>query len=340
MSRSGAPWPNTPLKFNAAPPMSAEGAAGQRSTCDQDRAVRLAFSPSPSSSAPSDASHALVLLGFSAGGGFERRQLETVFRLGAGRGVRYRLVDAPEAASLAVVDGDEASAVARWQTLPALAAMSVWVGATAPASAAATGLPRPIAVAQVVRALDALVRRGPPPTAPVQRVLNELAQVARVAPDRPRATVLLATADEQGARSLTLQLERAGCAVLRARSGAEAIERSERAQSALRAQGLHLVLLDAELDGVDGYHACRTLKRRAGALGQPAPRVAIVSAAAPGAAAVGRVRAEMAGADALLAQPFSATDVLALLPIIGACNTAEPISRSKGSLSPTASDVT
>jgi two-component system, cell cycle response regulator len=245
----------------------------------------------------------VVLLGFTE---FERHQLHTVLRLASARSVRYRPVEQPAEAEFAVADADDAAAVA---VVRARGLAAVLVGSHQPGGPAR--LPRPINVAQVVRALDALARRGPAPTAPVQRVLDELAHVAGLPPKQPRGRVLLAAADSAATRSLVAPLQRAGCELVQARSAAQAIERA-------RGGGFQLVVIDAAIDGLDGYHACRTIKRRAeaDALGRGGgggvPAVALI--AATGAAAVGRVRAELAGADLLLEPPLDAAALLALLP--------------------------
>ncbi len=257
-------------------------------------ALKVAASPPP----PADVAapvRRLVLLGFTPA---ERHQLETVFRLAASRLARYRLVADAADADVAVADADNATAMDQLHRrgLPA-----VLVGTTEHAGPAR--LARPINVAQVVRSLDQLARRaGPPP--PVQRVLDELAHLAGVPPVRPRARVLVAVAEQAANRLLLAPLQQAGCEVVRARSGAEAIERA-------RAGELDLVVIDAGLDGLDGYHACRTIKRRAEAEGRTPPPVVLISA---GPLAVNRVRAEMAGADRLLEAPLDGEALLALLP--------------------------
>jgi CheY-like chemotaxis protein len=237
-----------------------------------------------------------VLLGFSP---FERHQLETVLRLAAARAVRYRLEADAGQAELAVVDADDAAALAALQRLglPALRVGGSPVDGAAP-------LARPINVAQVVRALDALARRGPPPSPPVQRALDELAHVAGVPPPWPRARLLVAAQEATATPLLLAPLQRAGCELLRVRSGHEAIERA-------RDDTLDLVVIDAGLDGLDGYHACRSIKQRAQAEGRRAPPVVLLAA---GPAAVHRVRAELAGADGLLEAPLDAEALLALLP--------------------------
>ena len=259
--------------------------------------------------APVSVDRRVVLLGFTP---FERHQLQTVLRLAGARSVRYEPVDEPAAADLALADADDPGSAPRLQglRLPVL-----WVGgADAPGQ-----LARPINVALVVRALDELARRGPPPPAPVQRVLAELAQLAGVAPARPRARLLLAVPELPSTRLLLAPLQRAGCELLRARSGVEAIERA-------RLEAPDLVVIDAALDGLDGYHACRSIKRRAEAEGRSAPPVVLIAA---GPAAVDRARAEMAGADRLLEPPLDAEALLAVLALLApALPTPGPAARA------------
>lgn len=257
------------------------------------RVAAPALIPAPPAGVPE---RRLVLLGFSS---FERHQLETVFRLAAARIARYRLVEQIHEADIAVADADDPDAMAllRARGLPA-----VLVGATD--SGGPVRLARPINIAQVVRSLDTLARSGSPPTAPVQRVLDELAHVAGVPPLRPKGRVLLAAAESAATRNLVAPLQRAGFELVHARSGAEAIERA-------RSAGFDLVVIDAGLDGLDGYHACRTMHRHAERSGKPAPRVVLIAA---GPAAVSRVRAELAGAERLLEPPLDVATLFALLP--------------------------
>ncbi len=238
----------------------------------------------------------LVLLGFSP---FERHQLETVFRLAATRLARYRLVEQAHDADIALADADDAAAMAQ---LLASGLPAVLVGATD--SGCPERLARPINVAQVVRSVDTLARSGPPPSPSVQRVLDELAQVAGVAPLPPKGRVLLAAADSAASRKLEAPLQSAGFELVQATSGAEAIDRA-------RDAAFDLVVIDAGLDGLDGYHACRTIHHHAERSDGPKPRVVLVAA---GPAAVCRVRAEMVGAELLLEPPLDADALFALLP--------------------------
>lgn len=239
----------------------------------------------------------IALLGFSEP---ERRQLEAVLRPADGRAVRYQLVSDPAKAELAVADADDAQAQA---TVRQLGLMTLHVGSGA-GSGRRPALPRPVDPTQVLRALDPLARRGPAPTPQVQRVLDELARVSG-RPPPPRARLLVAAQDPAATPQLLAPLQRAGCELLRARGSAEAVERARDAT-------IDLVVIDTGLDGLDGYHACRSIKQRAIADGRLAPLVVLVAA---GPLAVNRVRAEMAGADRLLPAPLDAEALLALLAV-------------------------
>ncbi len=276
--------------------------------------MRVAASrPSPE---PPARPRPVVLLGFSD---FERRQLETVLRLATPRSGACRLVDNVTEAELVVADADDGAAreaVAR----QGLASATVWVGSGTP-------LPRPINVAQVVRALDAAARRGRPPGRAAERVLGELALMAGTSATPPRLRLLVATADERLLPPLETALRRAGCELLRLRSGAAAIDQAERHAATA---GLPLaVVLDTRDDGAFGYLAARTIRRRAETAGRAAPTLLLL---ADGSAAVARLRGELAGADAVLSLPVGAEDLLSRLPIMAAClrSDATPLPATAG----------
>jgi CheY-like chemotaxis protein len=237
----------------------------------------------------------LVLLGFSAS---ERQKLEAALRPAEGRPARYQLVSDPGRAELAVADADDAEAQA---TVRRLGLLALHVGGGQGGDATPL-LRRPVDAAPVLRALQTLAQRGPSPSPQVQRVLDDLARVAGLLP-RSRARVLVAAQDHVATPKRLAPFEHAGCELLRARSSTEAVER-------VREVKVDLVVIDAGLDGLDGYHACRSIKQRASAEGRVPPTVVLIAA---GPMAVNRVRAEMAGADHLLPAPLDAEALLALL---------------------------
>jgi CheY-like chemotaxis protein len=263
------------------------------------------------------ARHAVRLLGFSD---FERHQLETVLRLSSRRQPAYRCAGEGEPAALAVADAEHPGAhdaVARL----GLGDATLWVGR-------GTTLPRPLNVAQVVRALDAVLLRGPAPAAATQRVLAELALLRGAPAAEPALRLVFASTDPRLLLPLAEPLRRAGCLLQAVRTGAEAIEHAApagRGQPRIAGNAIATlplaVVLDTRDDGAFAYLAVRTIRQRAEAAGSPVPTLLLL---ADGALAVARVRAELAGADALLSLPVSAAELLSRLPIMAACPPASP----------------
>lgn len=232
----------------------------------------------------------VALLGLSE---FERRQFETVFRLASREERVFRCVDRVESADVFVVNGDDAQALQRLRE-ERLLPLSVLIGGP-PLSAAAVQLPRPIDIAQIVRALEPLALDEAPPSAMVQRVLDDLASVSGaplddLGPAGP--AVLVAGAVEATLRPALQALREARAQVQRVRNAADAIERA-------RSGAFELVLIDAALDGLDGWHACRRIKQQAASASAPPTVLMLVS----GPLGVSEVRAEQAGADAVLTVP-------------------------------------
>ena len=260
---------------------------------------------------------AVRVLGFSD---FERHQLETVLRLSDRRQPAYRCAAEAETASLVIADAEQPDlrdAVSRL----GLEEATLWVGRGTP-------LPRPLNVAQVVRALDTVLQRGRAPAAAARRVLAELALLRGAPSAQPVLRLVLASSDPRLLPPLAEPLRRAGCLLQVVRSGAEAIEAASAARRAAPGgpgqppEGLPVaVVLDTRDDGAFAYLAARTVRQRAEAAGLPAPTVLLL---ADGALAVARVRADLAGADALLPLPVSADDLLRRLPIMDACPPAGP----------------
>lgn len=275
--------------------------------------------------------HAVRVLGFSE---FERHQLETVLRLSDRRQPAYRCAAEAESASLAIADAEHPAARAEVARL-GLGDATLWVGQGTP-------LPRPFNVSQVVRALDTVLQRGRAPAAAARRVLDELALLRGAPADRPVLRLVIASSDPRLLAPLAEPLRRAGCLLQAVRSGAEAIEAASAAGRAAPRKAGHApeplpvaVVLDARDDGAFAYLAARTVRQRAEAAGLPPPTVLLL---ADGALAVARVRAELAGADALLPLPVSADDLLRRLPIMDACLPAGPPDAL--STSPRATDTT
>jgi CheY-like chemotaxis protein len=279
--------------------------------------MRMAASrpATPASAAPgTPPRHAVRVLGFSD---FERHQLETVLRLSSRRQPAYQCAADGEPAALAVADAEHPAAREAVARL-GLDQATLWVGD-------GTALPRPINVSQVVRALDAVALREPAPKPSAERVLAELALLRGAPAAEPVLRLVVASTDPRLLPPLAEPLRRAGCLLQAVRSGAEAIECASpggRGQPRTGPATEHLplaVVLDTRDDGAFGYLAARTIRQRAQAAGRPAPTIVLL---ADGALAVARVRAELAGADALLPLPVSAEELLERLPIMAACPSA------------------
>ncbi|HWH75034.1 MAG TPA: response regulator [Methylibium sp.] len=246
------------------------------------------MSASPSPSSPAATPLRVAIQGFGA---FERQALEGFLRLSARHGPSFEPVATLAEADCCVVDADHPLAVQAVQA-GGRVAVSVFVGAQAPADAPVR-LSRPLDALQVARALHALAqaRAAARPAAPAS-------DPAEPVPHYP-LDVLVVDDCDIARRYLQVQLQRYGCRVAVAADGREALERAQR-------QTLRLVFVDADLPGLDGPALCRHLK----AAGTPAPAVAIVSGRASPAE---RARARLAGCDAFLVKPLTASVLLAVL---------------------------
>lgn len=112
--------------------------------------------------------------------------------------------------------------------------------------------------------------------------------------------VVIVEDEDSIALALQVLLEREGHEVARMADGAEAA-------ACIAGIAPDLVLLDAGLPGMGGFTVCETL--RAGGASDALPIVMMSAAGGPHAAD----RAGAAGADAFLAKPFDAADLLALV---------------------------
>jgi PAS domain S-box-containing protein len=122
-----------------------------------------------------------------------------------------------------------------------------------------------------------------------------------------KARVLVAEDNEIGALLATRMLEKAGCEVVRARDGAEAI-RSVEDGAEPGGSPVDLVLMDIHMPGMDGLEATRAIKSRGGCC-KAVPIVALTA----NAFAEDRKRCLEAGMDDFLTKPF---DRLALEAIL------------------------
>ncbi len=284
----------------------------------------------------------VALMGFTA---FERAMFETFFRLDTQRHITYTPSADIAGCDAAVANADDGEAVAALTRHGKLAS-TVMVGAhqalprpinlmavmrtldglvqNAPAdeadaavAAAAAEVAAPAVSASIQRVLDDLVMVTAAIAPGVDpRALARAAAAATSAnpapvpgpamPPPPQAAmehVLLVADNDAALRQMAATVERLGFGAHLARSGAQAIQRVARRQ-------FHLVLMDVTMEGLDGFHTCKTIKRQPYAHGRQPPAVVLL---VRGRAAVDQMRSTLAGADACLSKPLQMDDLRKLL---------------------------
>ncbi len=243
----------------------------------------------------------VALIGFTP---FERAHLEAGLKAVREGAPVFALTEELAACSLAIVDADHEAAVAAVVEQGRLAGC-LMLGGT-PRRGAWAQLPRPIQLPQLLRLLDGMARAAPPMSPAVQRVQDDLArlqqpQAARRPKRRPRLDHILVVDDSDTVlRFMAEQLARFGFQAHLAHGGVEALERVAR-------RHFEFVFLATGMDGLDGFHTCRLIKRNP----YPHPRkpptvVLMLSDDAP----VLRLRAEQADADSWLIKPLHAEPLL------------------------------
>lgn len=273
----------------------------------------------------------VALLGFTH---LEHSHIEAGLQPGDEPGRHYCVAETLAACNLAVVNADDDIAVAQVLEQGRLAS-TVMLGNTQRAGAAAQ-LPRPISLVHLLRTLDQLVDCAPPMSAAVQRVQEEWSRLLAAGdppalaksalPPAPKAAgsataampliqgraprseavsarpataatewaqaLVVDTSDEVW-RFLSSQLPRFGYQAHQLRDCAQALER-------LNHHPYALVILATGLDGMDCFHACRTIKRTPYPANRLPPQVIMLLGRD---SAVDEVRAEMAQADGCLSKP-------------------------------------
>jgi len=284
----------------------------------------------------------LALIGFTT---FERDHLRAGLQGGSESDMVFVLAEDLASCSVAVVNADHepsVEAVLRQRRM----ASAVMLGTT-PRPGAAAQLPRPISMAALWRELQALVQASPAVSAAVQRVQDELARfgaaavrsgansaarsasitaapsAAPSAADKPRATaspggspapaprrgrapldhVLVVDESDAVLRFMADHLQRFGFQLHLVREATQAIERVAR-------HHFEWVFVASGLDGLDGFHLCKTIKRSTAARQRPPPTVVLLLDRDD---AVHHLRARQAGADACLPKPLNGDALLRLL---------------------------
>lgn len=281
-----------------------------------------------SPAAPAARAHRVAVVGFSA---FERDALQVFFRLAAHREPHYVAAPGLAECEFAIVDGDTPQAMHDAREAARLGD-AVVIGAHWLSEPVLGHLPRPIDPLHIMRLLDlAVARRAAEHPAPgtshsaaeraaLHRPSGRALHAARrtgvrdFRSSRGFSNSVLAGGDEVlqpvlvvddspiARRFLESRLESLGYPVHGAESGEDAVQKAT-------AQPYHLVFLDVNLPGIDGFETCRRLKQQAAERGLPCA-VAFVTGRT---AATDRVRATLAGGDAYLAKPLVEDDLRRVL---------------------------
>jgi CheY-like chemotaxis protein len=280
----------------------------------------------------------VALQGF---GPFESRALEDYFRQMQDHAPAFAPAASLAEADLCVANGDRADVVDEVRKAGCLD-RSVFIGADPPAGAV-VHLGRPINPKQVMRALETLLlaangvadayapttspgllrlgatdgpagRTGPSALDIEFDSTSSPAAFEALAPEGPVSKpgrriatpavhfpfdVLVLEGRQTATSPLIAQLDRVGCHVSVARDGDEAAQLI--AQSPVR-----IVFCDTHIREVDGMALCQQIK----SVRKGAPSVVLM---APKVSASDKVRAQLAGADALLAKPIPADELLEVL---------------------------
>lgn len=256
--------------------------------------------------------HRVVFVGFSS---FERSTLESYFRLAGAHDRGYEVIPNLHDSDLVVADADQPEAVLAVGRAGRVRDAIFIGGAAAPMSAAAH-LARPIDAIQVMRALNAMAQRRP--ARPSGRARQQDVDAHQRVGDFHNSSVysnsvliegesrldevLVVSASPAERRVLHDLLSRYGYGVTLARSTDEAVRMCDE-------QCYGFVFLGLGQDGIDGFQACRRIKRRPTLTGL-AP---VIVALAHRAGAIDRIRATFAGCDAYLTTPLDETELLRVL---------------------------
>jgi len=261
----------------------------------------------------------IALLGFTA---FESDQIRAT--LGPEPQARVRYVQSEDLAgsSLAIVNADHEASVAEVRRQRRLTT-TVALGST-PCAGAAAQLGRAFNAVALRRTLDGLALATPAVSDAVLRVQQELARLGGSrfnrppSPPRERATrampliqgppgtrrqaALVVDESALSLQQLSAHFEDQGWDWQLARSAPQAMERAATLLP-------RWVFIRTGLDGLDGFHTCRLLRQGSRLAAAQAQVVLVLEQDS----AVGRLRAQLVGADAVLALPLEADALRALL---------------------------
>jgi CheY-like chemotaxis protein len=303
----------------------------------------------------------VAILGFSA---FDRKALQSYFKLTGRVRPRYEWVLSLEDADLVIADADEAGVLALLKTLGRVAD-ALFIGAQAPPEAAAWMM-RPIDPAKVLRGLDALMgHRDNPESAPLplplppslgRGALRTIGSASLPEPPGRRAHDPAEAADpaSNGApvagdyrrrqrealrrpqiatRALVVDDSEVALHFMRQQLEAYGLEidfarHSERALDLLTHHVYGIVFLDVDLgehSRSDGLALCHQIRRRLLHPGGAPPMVVMVSAFHD---PVDQVRGTLAGAEAYLGKPLDLKQLDRLLQRQGLVRQPMPVAGS------------
>lgn len=117
----------------------------------------------------------------------------------------------------------------------------------------------------------------------------------------PRQTILCVDDNEIHSYAIARSLEHCGYATLRARTGADALEKT-------RANSIDLVLLDVNLPDIDGFEVCKKIKSD-----PQTSRIPVIFHTGSSANASTSMRAELAGGSAFLTVPVDRDELVTVI---------------------------
>lgn len=247
----------------------------------------------------------LGIFGFSE---TERRVMASATRLAASRGREYRLLDgaARAGADIAIVDMDDAAAVADWKGGTGTPPPALEVRREPPGEEGeGVHLRRPFTVRRLLDGLDAVAMRnyryvsglvigedGADDASSADEAV--LAAASRAAETAERSGRQALVVDDSAAvrRVMGIELGLFGVDVDYAATGEEALER-------LREGHYDLVFLDLVLPGMDGYAVCRAIRR------DPRLRGLMIIMLTGRGSRIDRIRGAMAGCTEYLTKPVA-----------------------------------
>lgn len=249
----------------------------------------------------------VALLGFNA---FERSAFESLFRLSARRTPAFTHCERVSDSEILIVDGESTAALARLRSTPTLPRLLV-VGGKTPVQGASAHLPRPVNLMAVLKTLDDILPVEPasrhteakatPVPIPLRPALPPV--VPSVAPAVTAEKILVVDDSDIALRFMAQRLGRFGLTVHLARSGEEAL--------VLTAQhAFAFVFMDVSMPGLDGFKACKAIKRSTRPPGEAAPMVVMLTSRG---SPIDKLRGTMAGCDAYLTKPLEEAELLKVI---------------------------